>query len=67
MIQQATKRYQPPAPRWVPVVRNGRLLFRLDPVRGLIELKYYKTDEVIIVDLAAEVEKHEQQATKEAA
>lgn len=38
---------------YIPVRRNGRLLFRFDPERMLIELK--KGKELHTVDLAAEV------------
>lgn len=38
---------------YIPIRRNGRLLFRFDPERMLIELK--KGKELHTVDLAAEV------------
>ena len=43
--------YQPPSPRWIPIVLGGKLAFRFDPERGLIEWK--GREQVYVVDLAA--------------
>lgn len=58
MIQPQPNRYQPPRTQWVNVVRNGHILFRFDKVRGVVEIK--NRGEMLTVDLAAEVERHEQ-------
>lgn len=51
--------YQPPKPSFIPVVnRAGRLLFKFDPQRGLIEIQ--DRGEKEIVDLAILIANAEQ-------
>lgn len=47
--------YAPPASRYISIVKNGKLLFRFDPSRGIIEIN--ARGETTTVDLAAEVER----------
>lgn len=42
--------YQPPQPRFVPIVINGKLVFRFDPHRGLIE--WQSRGERHVIDLS---------------
>lgn len=42
--------YQAPKSQFVPVARGGKLVFRFDPVRGLIEWQH--RGEKYIIDLA---------------
>lgn len=58
MIKSQIKCYAPPTPKWIPVVRNGRVLFRFDMVRGVVEINHHGDWQTI--DLAAEIERHEQ-------
>lgn len=41
--------YRPPQPRFVPIVINGKLAFKFDPERGLIEWQH--RGERFVIDL----------------
>ena len=60
MNQPSKTSYKPPVPQWVNIVHQGRLLCRFDKARGLMEIKVFKTNEMILVDLAEAVAAHEQ-------
>lgn len=60
MNQPSKTSYKPPIPQWVNIVHQGRLLCRFDKERGLMEIKVFKTNEMILVDLAEAVAAHEQ-------
>lgn len=60
MMQSQSNHYKPPIPQWVNIVHQGRLLCRFDKARGLMEIKVFKTNEMILVDLAEAVAAHEQ-------
>ena len=62
MNQPSKIGYKPPIPQWVNIVHQGRLLCRFDKARGLMEIKVFKTNEMILVDLAEAVAAHEQRA-----
>jgi hypothetical protein len=55
----STQPYHPPRPRWIPVARRGKLLFKFDPLRGLIEIQ--ERGQVDIIDLAEVVAAIEQE------
>ena len=50
MTQNENHRYKTPKAQFVPVVVGGRLIFKFDPTRGLIE--YQSRGEKHIIDLA---------------
>lgn len=60
MMQSQNNHYKPPVPQWVNITHQGRLLCRFDKARGLMEIKVFKTNEMILVDLAEAVAAHEQ-------
>jgi hypothetical protein len=60
MNQSSKTGYKPPVPQWVNITHQGRLLCRFDKARGLMEIKVFKTNEMILVDLAEAVAAHEQ-------
>jgi hypothetical protein len=60
MQQVQTKRYQPPAAQWLRIIRDGKFLFRFDPLRGVIEFDHRSVSYTI--DLAQEMERWERQA-----
>jgi len=43
--------YRPPRPHFVPIVINGKLAFKFDPERGLIEWQH--RGEKHVIDLSA--------------
>ncbi len=47
--------YRPPKSRYIPIRANGRVAFRFDPERGIVELK--TQGDYLYIDLALEVEK----------
>lgn len=57
-MNQQNSNYKPPIARWVNVVRHGRLLCRFDHIRGVLEIQ--NRGEMEVIDLASEVERHEQ-------
>lgn len=63
MQPTVNKRYTPPVPQWIPIVRNGRALFRFDPKRGIIE--FNQRGEWHNIDLASEIERHEKQQVEQ--
>lgn len=63
MNQPKPKSYVTPVTNYMPVIRNGRILFRFDPIRGVIEIQ--TRGEMETVDLAAEVAQHAQRCTSE--
>jgi hypothetical protein len=54
-LTKAEPTYKAPKPRFVPVVVNGKLVFKFDPERGLIE--WQSRGEKHIIDLAEYAEK----------
>jgi hypothetical protein len=50
MSQSGNHRYKAPTSKFVPIVIGGKLAFRFDPVRGLIEWQH--RGEKHVIDLA---------------
>ena len=62
MNQPSNTRYQLPVSRYMSIVRHGKILFRFDYLRGVVEIQTRGEWETI--DLAAEVERHEKEASR---
>lgn len=63
MQPTVNKRYAPPTPQWIPIVRGGRKLFRFDYKRGIVEINQH--GEWHTIDLASEIERHEKQQVEQ--